>query len=99
MTDKLQDVVERFIAEHETEAECGAGSFIKCIDTQDLRAFLEQYVLCEREPVAWLCRQTADGNVDATARREVMMDYARFKREITELHAPAKGWNNAVPGA
>lgn len=32
--------------------EGGAGSFFKCIDVDDLRAFLAQYVLCEKEPIA-----------------------------------------------
>lgn len=54
MTDKLQDVVERFIHQNEVVYidRCNAdGSAITGIDVDDLRAFLAQYVLCEKEPV------------------------------------------------
>jgi hypothetical protein len=53
-----------------------------------VRALLSRFVLCEKEPVAWLC-SAADGNVDATPRSFVREDYRRFGRTITNLYAPA----------
>lgn len=52
------------------------------------RVLLSRFTLCEKEPVAWLCR-AVDRNVDATANPTVRDDYRRFKRTITNLYAPA----------
>jgi hypothetical protein len=75
MSDKLQDVVERFIAENENAYEARDkygdlhGANI-AIDVDELRAFLAQYVLCELEPFGYFkaepfgwtdCAETDEG--------------------------------------
>jgi len=49
MTDKLQDVVEKWIAENSY-----ARGLDKVIWPGDLRAFLAQYVLCLKKEEAWV---------------------------------------------
>jgi len=87
----MQAELEKWIADHwwcivheDEECDCSNGF----VSTDDLRALLSRFVLCEKEPVAWLCR-AIDGNVDATANPTVRDDYRRFKRSITNLYAPA----------
>jgi hypothetical protein len=63
----------------------------------DVCALLAGKVLCEKEPVAWLCR-AIDGNVDATANPTVRDDYRRFKRSITNLYAPASPFGDGNIG-
>jgi hypothetical protein len=69
MTDKLQDSVERWIEQNERIAE-DMGSEYAIVFVDDLRAFLAQYVLCEKgpfgyfkaEPFGWTdCAETDEG--------------------------------------
>jgi hypothetical protein len=77
MSDKLQDVAERFIAEYSRITEerdkygdSYPGSDSLVVDVADLRAFLAQYVLCESEPFGYFkaepfgwtdCAETDEG--------------------------------------
>jgi len=79
--------LEKWIAAHTIKiAAFDEPAFI--IRPDDLRALLAGKVLCNAEPVAWLCRAIG-GHVDATAKPTVRDDYRRFKRTITNLYAPA----------
>jgi hypothetical protein len=55
MTDKLPEFVEQWIAEVTEYRDNGFNRpSMPCIDVDDLRAFLAKFVLCEREPAAWI---------------------------------------------
>jgi hypothetical protein len=93
MSDKLQDVVERFIAENENAYEARDkygdlhGANI-AIDVADLRAFLAQYVLCEREPKMYYNPTNGDVLPSGVVRGASRIRYVGYE---VPLHAPAKG--------
>lgn len=78
MTDKLPEWIENWIAENSCEME---STRHQAVLVSDLRAFLAQFVLCKREPVAHAV-VAPDGNIRM---------WHRSQFEATPLHAPAKG--------
>lgn len=84
MTNKLPEWVERWIAEV-TKYRNGVFSHdeIGCIDVADLRTFLSQFVLCEREPKMYLNQTTGDALPSGVVKGAYIVRLP--------LHAPAKG--------
>lgn len=81
MTDKLPQFVEDWILKHEQDLYGSGTCWLNMIRADDLRAFLAQFVLCEREPVAHAV-VAPDGNIRM---------WHRSQFEATPLHDPAKG--------
>lgn len=84
----MQSELEKWIQEHALHSAHHNGKATFRFYSHELIALLDGKVLCDAEPVAWLCK-SADGLVDATASEFVRDDYARFKREITPLYKAA----------
>jgi hypothetical protein len=84
----MQAELEKWIEENKVMAHIFNEHGEHMVPLNALRALLADKVLCDAEPVAWLC-SAADGNVDATPRSFVREDYRRFGRTITNLYAPA----------
>lgn len=87
MTDKLQDVVDVFIA----SAHYPDGDKVPCIAVHDLRAFLAQYVVCNRESVVFALG-VIDGRLDANDGSHPYFEEAAAHADSLRdaLHAPAK---------
>lgn len=85
MTDKLPEWLESWLDENSIHP--FAGSSFRAVSTYDLRAFLAQFVLCERDVVAHAV-VAPDGNIRM---------WHRSQFEATPpLHAPAKGLTDNV---
>ncbi len=93
MTDKLPDFVEAWIAENADEAYFGIDA-VQSVRESDLRAFLAQYVLCDKEPIAFSHDRQADVVCSATQKARYPNTFQSF---TDPLHAPATKEPIATP--